>query len=128
MTASTTAISMRSARRCASVSSSSAPVTAATVAGHGGVGAQTPARAQAVEERAAHQHPDRLAQPGDVVDGFGERQPHVVVAVVALDPQLHAVAVQAERADPAAAQRRGQAAGEPFDDVAVRGLHVLKPA
>ena len=99
---------MRSARRSGSVSSSG-PVTEATVAGgpprSGPSGAPCP---QPVEERATHQYPDRLAEPGDVVDGLGERQPHVVIAVVVLHPQPHAVPVESERPDPAAPQCRRQ--------------------
>src|SRR5690349_13638172 len=102
VTASTTAISILSVRRCGS-SWSWGPVTEATVAAPrrcGGSCGSDPARAQAVEEWAAHQYPDGLAQAGDVVDRLGERQPDVVVAVFVLHPQLHAVAVQAQRSDP----------------------------
>ena len=63
----------------------------------------------------------------EVVDRLGERQPHIVIAVVALDPQLHPVAVKAKRPDPATAQRHRQPAGQPVDDLAVRRLHVLQP-
>ncbi len=45
-----------------------------------------------------------------------------------LYPQLHAVAVQAERPDPAAAQRRRKPVGEAVDHLAVGGLEVLQPA
>ena len=67
-------------------------------------------------------------EPGDVVDRLGERQPHVVVAVLGLDAQLDAVAVEAERSDVAAAQRCRQSVGESVDHLAVRGLEVLQPA
>ena len=85
-------------------------------------------RAQPVEERAAHQDPDGLGQPGDVVDGFGERQPDVVVAVVVLHPQPDAVAVEPERTDTSPSQGRRQPVGQPVDDLAVGRLEVLQPA
>ena len=66
--------------------------------------------------------------PITCVDRFGERQPHIVIAVVVLHTELHAVAVQAQRPDPAAAQRHRQAGGQPVDDLAMRRLHVLQPA
>ena len=66
------------------------------------------AGAQSVDERATHQRPDRPAQPGHVVHRLVEGQPDVAVAVVGLDAEPDAVAVQPQGADPAAAQRRRQ--------------------
>jgi hypothetical protein len=51
-----------------------------------------------------------------------------VIAVVVLHTQLHTVAVEAQRLDPAAAQRHRQPRGQPVDDLAMRRLHVLQPA
>ena len=52
----------------------------------------------------------------------------VVITVVALHPQLHAIAVKAKWSDPAAAQRHRQSGGQPVDDLAMRRRHVLQPA
>src|SRR6476620_6257331 len=115
--------SVRNTRRRAGAGSSGAAVTAATVAVP-----LNATRPQSVEERASHEHPNGLAEPGHVVDGSGERQAHVVIPVLVLDAQLDAVAVESQRTHAAAAQRRGQPAGEPVDHFAVRGLEVLQPA
>ena len=45
-----------------------------------------PKAADTLAERAAHQHPDGLAEAGDVVNRLAERQSDVTVAVGAFDP------------------------------------------
>ena len=83
---------------------------------------------EAVQKRAADELAQFHGQLGRVLHRSGERQSDVVVVVGGLDPESDAAAVDAEGADPAAAQLFRQVPGQLFDDVGVLVLQVLQPA